>query len=131
MASPIEMLRDPATTVAVVGAGDDLAKFGAIIYRDLKGKGIPVFGVNPGREAVDGDPAFASLSLITPPPSIVNFVVPPRVTLEVLRECLHLGLIDVWLQPGAGDSRTTRYLDDNNFNYVAGLCIMVESAPRR
>ena len=50
------LLQDPATTVAVVGATDNPAKYGAKIYRDLKGKGFTVYAVNPagGRAAKSG-----------------------------------------------------------------------------
>ena len=44
------LLTDPATTIAVVGATDDPAKFGGRIYRDLKGKGFRVLAVNPRRD---------------------------------------------------------------------------------
>ncbi|NIQ54637.1 MAG: CoA-binding protein, partial [Gemmatimonadetes bacterium] len=48
--------------MAVVGATDSPDKYGGIIYRDLKRRGFRVFAVNPGRETVDGDPAYAGLA---------------------------------------------------------------------
>lgn len=51
------LLGEEGTTVAVVGATDNPAKYGYVIYRDLKRKGYRVFPVNPGRAAVDSDPA--------------------------------------------------------------------------
>ena len=72
------LLTDPATTIAVVGATDDPAKFGGRIYRDLKGKGFRVLAVNPGRDTVDGDPCYPSLAALPEAPTIVDLVVPPR-----------------------------------------------------
>ena len=125
-----ELLQDPATTIAVVGASDDPAKYGSRIYRDLKAKGFTVFGVNPNRETVDGDRASASLGNLPEPPTIVNLVVPPPSTLRVLEKCKELGLMNVWVQPGAESDEVIDFLDAEGFNYLANACIMVRATSR-
>ncbi len=125
--SVLELLDHPGTAIAVVGATDDTGKFGAAIYRDLKRKGYKVYPVNPKRATVDGDPAYASLAELPEPPGLVNLVVPPQATLEVLRECLGLGLAKVWLQPGAEDAEVMAFLAAQGFDYLAQTCIMVKS----
>jgi predicted CoA-binding protein len=116
------------TTIAVVGATDDPAKYGFRIYRDLKAKGYRVFGVNPRRDTVDGDPAYRSLADLPEPPGIVDIVVPPPVALKVLHQCAEMGLRNVWVQPGAEDGAVLDYLRGGDFEYVAeGPCIMVET----
>lgn len=123
------LLHQPGSTVAVVGATDDESKYGNKIYRDLKAKGFGVFAVNPGRETVDGDPCWPSLSDLPEPPTIVDIVVPPRLTLEVLKECTRLGLRNVWVQPGAADEAVRQYVAANDFNALVDACIMVHSRP--
>jgi predicted CoA-binding protein len=125
------LLVQPETSVAVVGATDDPSKYGGRIYRDLKGKGFTVYAVNPGRETVDGDPCWASLEDLPAPPTIVDFVVPPEVTLQVLEDALRLGYTAAWLQPGAEDAAVVDYLEANGFTYLVDACIMVEALPRR
>jgi len=121
------LLEEPQTSVAVVGATDDPHKYGAVIYRDLKQKGFPVFPVNPNRRTVDGDPCFATLADLPETPTIVNIVVPPEKTLEVLRACLALGLENIWLQPGAESPETMAFLDEHGLNYLARACIMTQA----
>lgn len=121
------LLRRPDTTIAVVGATDDPDKYGGRIYRDLKSKGFDVFAVNPGRSTVDGDPSYASLADLPQRPTIVDFVVPPRVTLEVLAEAKDLGLTTAWIQPGAESPEVIDYLEQEGFDYLAQTCIMVRS----
>ena len=87
------LLEKPATTVAIVGATDNPAKYGYVIYRDLKRKGFSIFPVNHNRETVDGDPAFKTLADIPEAPTVVNIVVPPEKTLQVLQQCVELGLM--------------------------------------
>ena len=121
-------LTDPATTVAVVGATDEPGKYGGRIYRNLKGKGFTVYAVNPSRDTVDGDPCYPDLASLPAPPTIVDVVVPPPVTLRVLDECAELGLKKVWVQPGAENDEVMARLEDDGFEYMAGgPCIMVET----
>lgn len=121
------LLSEPETTVAVVGATDNPAKYGYVIYRDLKRKGYAVFPVNPRRKTVDSDAAYPSLKSLPEKPTIVNVVVPPEITESVVKECLELGLTNVWLQPGAESPESLDFLQRNGFNYLANACIMVES----
>ena len=121
------LLHMPGTTVAVVGATDDPGKYGGRIYRDLKAKGFTVFAVNPNRDEVDGDRCWRSVGVLPEPPTIVDFVVPPARTLDVLTECLELGFTNVWIQPGAEDDAVLAYVSDNGFNYLANACIMVQT----
>jgi hypothetical protein len=124
------LLHDATTTVAVVGATDNPAKYGSVIYRDLKRKGFAVYPVNLHRDQVDGDKAYPTLADLPEPPTIVNVVVPPDQTLHVLGEALELGLTNIWLQPGAEDPAALRYLQEHDFAYLANACIMVASRVR-
>ena len=125
-----ELLRDENATVAVVGATDDPHKYGSVIYRDLKRKGFEVYAVNPNRSTVDGDKAYPSLAALPVDPTIVNVVVPPATTLEVLAGANRLGYKNVWLQPGAESPEALTYLQEEGFNYLANACIMVQSRAR-
>lgn len=124
------LLHRDDTTVAVVGATDDPHKYGSVIYRDLKNKGFQVYAVNPNRETVDGDPSYKSLAALPVSPTIVNIVVPPESTLQVLHGALRLGLHNVWVQPGAESPEVMTFLNENEFNYLANSCIMVRSRLR-
>ena len=123
----IGLLGEPDTTVAVVGASKDPSKFGHVIYCDLRRKGFVVFAINPNRTHVAGDEAFASLKKLPARPTIVDVVVPPEVGAGVLRECLDLGLMNVWLQPGAESPENLAFLQERGFNYIADDCIMVHT----
>ncbi len=124
------LLHRDDTTVAVVGATDDPAKYGSVIYRDLKRKGYKVYPVNSGRETVDGDPAYKSLAALPVAPTIVNIVVPPESTLQVLKKAAEMGLTNVWVQPGAESPEVMTFLNEHEFNYLANSCIMVRSRVR-
>ncbi|TDI46322.1 MAG: CoA-binding protein [Acidobacteria bacterium] len=121
------LLTEPATTVAVVGATDNPSKYGYVIYRDLKRKGYSIYPVNSNRSEVDGDKAYSKLAEIPEKPTIVNIVVPPAETVQVLEQSLLLHLMNVWLQPGAESPEAMAFLQEHDFNYLANACIMIES----
>ncbi|MBT8164889.1 MAG: CoA-binding protein [Acidimicrobiia bacterium] len=123
----LQLLDEPDTTIALVGATDNPSKYGHTIYLDLKRKGYTVLPVNPQRVTVDADEAYEKLADLPEPPTIVNFVIPPRFTLHVLKQCLELGLKNVWLQPGAESPEVMEFIQEHDFNYLANACIMVQS----
>ncbi len=123
------MLADPATTVAVVGATDNPDKYGGRIYRNLKAKGFKVLAVNPTRDTVDGDAAYATLADLPEEPTIINVVVPPHVGIKIAEEADALGYKRIWYQPGADSAEIVAYLVSHAFDFLAGPCIMVETRP--
>lgn len=121
------LLYESDPVIAVVGATDNLNKYGAIIYRDLKAKGYRVLPVNPTRDTVDGDIAYPDLGSLPETPDIVNIVVPPQRTLRVLDKAEELGIENIWVQPGAEDQAVMDRLQSGPFQYLANACIMVRA----
>ncbi len=125
-----ELLNDPDTVIALVGATENPHKYGSVIFRDLTRKGYTVYPVNPNRTEVHGHPAFPNLASLPQRPTLANFVVPPHVVLQVLDEAERLGLHNIWLQPGAESPAVMERLTSGPFEYIAHACIMVESRVR-
>lgn len=125
----IRRLNDGDPLIAVVGATDAPGKYGGVIYRHLKEKGYRVAAVNPGRSTVDGDIAYPSVASLPEPPDIVNFVVPPAVTLAMVEE-LSGGDSVLWVQPGAGDEAVRQRLSVLAAPAIMDACIMVVSKRR-
>jgi predicted CoA-binding protein len=121
-------LADPL--IAVVGATDHPGKYGGIIYRHLKAKGYRVVPINPGRETVDGDQAYASVSDLEEPPDIIDVVVPPSRTLSLLDEFKLVEDAGVWIQPGAADRAVREKASSLDLSVLIDDCIMV-IAPSR
>lgn len=121
------LLSEPGTSIAVIGATDHPAKYGGIIYRDMKAKGFPVFAVNPNRDTVDGDRCWPTVKDLPEKPTIVVFVVPARVGLGVLADCAEAGLRNIWIQPGAFSKEMRAALEAGNFDWLADACVMVRA----
>ncbi|HEX6302269.1 MAG TPA: CoA-binding protein [Acidimicrobiia bacterium] len=121
------LLSEPGTSIAVIGATDHPAKYGGIIYRDMKAKGFPVFAVNPNRDTVDGDQCWPTVKDLPEKPTIVVFVVPAHKGLKVLRDCAEAGLRNIWIQPGAFSPQLRDALESGDFNWIADACVMVRA----
>jgi len=111
---------------AVVGASRDPEKYGHQVYRDLRTAGYEVYPVNPRAERVLGDRCYANLRELPKRPDVVDFVVPPKVTEEILRTCLELGIRRVWLQPGSESEKAIKLCEDKGIEVVHGVCVMVQ-----
>jgi predicted CoA-binding protein len=124
-----ELLRaflDATNTIAVVGASRDPEKYGHQVYADLKTAGYAVFPVNPKCDRILGDTCYPDLERLPVIPDVVNLVVPPHVTEEVVKTCHALGVKKVWMQPGAESETAIRYCEEKGIAVVHSLCVMIQ-----
>lgn len=115
---------------AVVGVSADREKYGHRVFASLIGSGYDVEGVNPKNGEVLGRTIYRSLAELPQPPEVVDLVVPPAVTEQIVRECAQLGLTRVWMQPGAESDAAIRFCHDNGIQAVWGECAMVHRRDR-
>ena len=123
----IESLKDKNKTIALVGASNDPTKYGNKILLNLKSKGFNVIPVNNKGEEIDGSLSFKNVSDIKDCPSIINFVVPPNIGIEITKDLVEKGYDNFWYQPGAESKEISTFLKENGKNYIDDKCIMVES----
>ncbi len=126
---PGDSVRDFLTgrVFAVVGASTDHAKYGYIVYQDLKRKGYEVLAVNPKVKGIEGDPCWPNLASLPRKPDGVILVVPPPVTEQVVGEALAAGITKVWMQPGAESAEAVRFCREHDMTVVSDDCVMVRT----
>jgi len=111
---------------AVVGASKDPDKFGHQILRDLRAAGYTVYGVNPRGGEIEGQTLYPTLSDLPERPTVVDIVVPPAVTEEIVRQCAQLGLKRVWMQPGSESEEAIRSCQEHDIQVVYHACAMIQ-----
>lgn len=111
---------------ALVGVSADHKKYGYKIWRNLREKGYTVFPVNPKYDEIEGERCYRSLAEVADRVDVVDLVVPPKVTEEVVKQCVALGLTRVWLQPGAESEEAIRFCQENGIRVLYGVCVMAE-----
>ena len=112
-------------TWAVVGASQDPAKFGSRVFRNLRDAGYTVYPVNPKGGELDGAEVYRSLADLPERPEVIDLVVPPAVTEQVVREAHHLGLTRIWMQPGAESQAAIDFCHQQSIQVVHNACAMV------
>ena len=110
---------------AVVGASQDRSKFGNRVYRSLRDAGYVVYPVNPRGGELEGTEVYPSLAQLPESPEVIDLVVPPPVTEQVVVEAHELGLTRVWMQPGAESELAITYCHDQDIQVVHHACAMV------
>jgi predicted CoA-binding protein len=87
-----------------------------------------VVPVNPKEQNIEWLKTHKLLSTVPKSFEIFNFVVPPKVTLQILKK--HQKFLQnkkVWIQPWAEDEEVEKFLQENNFtDYTTKSCIMIE-----
>lgn len=122
----IETFLAKSNTFAVVGASRDQKKYGHQVYKDLRNAGYTVYPVNPNTVEILGDKCYPSLESLPKSPKVVDLVVPPQVTNQIVKICKKLGINKVWMQPGSESKTAINFCRENNIKVVHGVCVMVE-----
>ena len=112
-------------TWAVVGVSTNPDKYGHKILLDLDAAGYHVYGINIRGGQVKGHELYRSLADLPVKPQVVDIVVPPAQTIHIVRECARLGLLQVWMQPGAESEQAIQFCHENGIEVVHGACAMI------
>ena len=110
---------------AVVGVSQDETKFGNRVFRSLRNAGYVVYAVNPKGGMVEGAQVYPTLAHLPETPEVVDLVVPPAVTEQIVQEVHQLGLTRIWMQPGAESDAAITYCHEHGLEVVHDACAMV------
>lgn len=113
---------------AVVGASDNTSKYGYKIFKKLQSRGYKVYPINPRLKEIEGTKCYPSIVDIPERVGVVDFVVPPPVTEEILKECERLHITRVWLQPGSESKEAIDFCYQHNIKVLHNLCVIMDGA---
>jgi len=83
--------------IAVVGVSDKRETGANRNYRTFKGHSYRVFAVNPRISVFDGAPCYPDLKSIPDKPDAVFMLTSPKVTEQIVQQCVDLGIKHVWM----------------------------------
>lgn len=112
---------------AVVGVSADPDKYGHKVYKQLKNAGYVVYGVNPKLESLDGETIYPALAELPIKPDAVSLIVPPKVTEQVVQQCIDLGIKRVWMQPGSESPDAINNGLTNGLDVIHDQCVLIET----
>jgi predicted CoA-binding protein len=120
-----DLLRIYADTkvIAVVGASDDRSKPAGNIPAYLQSQGYRIVPVNPTRDTVLGERAYASLADIDEPVDVVDVFRPAPEGAGIARQAAELGAKVIWFQPGTQSGEASRIAHDAGLTVVSRICM--------
>ncbi len=121
-----ELIREylKGKSFAVVGASRNPSKYGYQVFKNLLMRNKKVFPINPKADYIDGIKCYKSILDVPEVPYGVHFIVPPEITEKVLEDVKKLGILYVWMQPGAESENAIKYCKNNGINVIYYRCIL-------
>ena len=83
--------------IAVVGTSDKRETGCNLAYKNFKQNGYQVYAVNPHISTYDGDVCYADLRSLPDKPDAVFILANPKVTEQIVGQCVELGIKHVWM----------------------------------
>jgi len=123
--------------VAVVGVSDKRETGCNLAYTKFKENGYQVFGVNPRISTYNGDPCYADLKAVPEKPDAVFILASPKVTDEIVQQCVDLGIKHVWMhcmmgtKPGLAASMTSVSQEAVEKCKANGIAVIPGSCPNQ
>lgn len=120
--------------IAVVGVSDKRDTGCNLGYRKFKAQGYTVSVVNPRITTFEGDPCYPDLKSIPEKPDAVFILANPKVTEQIVQQCVELGIKHVWMhcmmgtKPGLVAGMTSvsqeavRLCQENGISVIPGAC---------
>lgn len=136
MAKIDELVKDflAQKKIAVVGVSDKRETGCNMAYKKFKTAGYQVYAVNPRITEFEGDPCYPDLKSLPEKPEAVFILTNPRVTDQIVQQCVDLGVKHVWMhcmmgtKPGLASSMSSvspeavRMCRENGIAVIPGTC---------
>jgi len=123
--------------IAVVGVSDKRDTGSNMAYRKFKENGYQVYPVNPRISTYDGVTCYPDLRSIPDKPDAVFILASPKVTDDIVQECVELGVKNVWMhclmgtKPGLSAGSTSVSPEAVELCKANGIAVIPGSCPNQ
>lgn len=123
--------------IAVVGVSDKRETGCNLAYKKFKENGYQVYGVNPRISTYDGTPCYPDLKSIPETPDAIFILTSPKVTEQIVQQCVDLGIKHVWMhcmmgtRPGLAASMTSVSQSAVETCKANGIAVIPGSCPNQ
>lgn len=123
--------------IAVVGVSDQRDTGCNLNYRKFKENGYTVYAVNPRISSFEGDPCYPDLKSLPEKPDGVFILANPKVTEQIVQQCVDLGVKRVWMhcmmgtKPGLAQGMTSVSQSAVEMCKTNGITVIPGSCPNQ
>ena len=113
--------------IAVTGVSRKPQGHGSnVVYKRLRDRGYEVFAINPNADQVEGDRCYPDLKSVPGGVEAVVIGTRPETAEATMRECVDLGIDQVWMHRGPGadsvSAAATDYGRQHGVRVIDGGC---------
>ena len=83
--------------IAIVGVSDKRETGCNLSYKKFKEAGYQVYAINPRISSYDESPCYADLKSLPEKPDAVFMLTNPKVTEQIVQQCVDLGIKHIWM----------------------------------
>ncbi len=123
--------------IAVVGVSDKRETGCNTSYQNFKKNGYQVYAVNPRISTYDGKPCYPDLKSIPEKVDAVFILASPKVTEQIVQQCVELGVKHVWMhcmmgtKPGLAAGMTSVSQSAVEMCKANGIAVIPGSCPNQ
>lgn len=123
--------------IAVVGVSDKRETGCNLAYNKFKENGYQVYAVNPRIASFQGDACYPDLKSIPERPDAVFILASPKVTEQIVQQCVDLGVKRVWMhcmmgvKPGLTPGMTSVSQEAAELCKANGIAVIPGSCPNQ
>ena len=123
--------------IAIVGVSDKRETGCNLAYRRFKENGYQVYAVNPRIDSFDGAPCYPDLKSIPKKPDAVFILTGPKVSEQIVQQCVDLSIKHVWMhcmmgtKPGLAASMTSVSQSAVEMCKANGIAVIPGSCPNQ
>lgn len=111
---------------AVVGASNDLSKYGAKVMACYLQNGRTAYPINPKETEIQGQTCYKSLKDLPEKVVAASIITPPAVTERVVDEAIDAGFRYLWMQPGSESIPAVERAEEAGLTVIhGGPCLLV------
>ena len=124
-------------TIAVVGVSDKRETGCNLGYQKFQEAGYTVFPVNPHLTTYKGATCYPDLRALPQKPDAVFILANPKVTEQIVQQCVELGVKHVWMhclmgtKPGLAANMTSVSQDAVRMCHENGIAVIPGSCPNQ
>ena len=123
--------------IAVVGVSDKRETGCNLAYQKFRDSGYQVYAVNPRITTFEGATCYPDLKSIPQKPDAVFILASPKVTDQIVQQCVDLGVKHVWMhcmmgtKPGLAAGMTSVSQDAVEMCKANGIAVIPGSCPNQ
>ncbi|MDX9918096.1 MAG: CoA-binding protein [Gudongella sp.] len=107
----------------VVGVSGNKDKYGYKIWKTLRENGYTTYGVSPNYDELEGEKIYHKLSELPEKVDIIDMVVPPRVSINILDEAKEAGIEYIFFQPGTYNKEVVAKAEELGLKFLIDDCV--------